>query len=595
MSPKSNNSSQASTIAPHLNASVLSEPVGILGAGVAGLINAYVLLQDGFTNVTVVTRDRSVGGVWSRDRVYPGLCINNVHGEYRFSPLEMALPEDSTQTGGHITGMGMCEYMETFYSKFLQDKATFRFEAEILSVTRDETGLWRVKTEDIHSGEGEVLTFSRVILCTGGCSNPKIPHELSLESSEKAQYRGIVIHSSQFRSRLDDILARVKPKEFDGDKEKGTVLVVGGGKSAMDICAKLANEGRRVVNVFESPDVFVASKSAIPDFIRKSRFLSVISPHRELRTRLERFLHMTKIGSWITHFIWKNLGESSFAAYSIPKSSPLRSPHSMFWGIRTNDEGRVHPRSYYSLVNAGAIELVAPARALGFAEDGRSISLSNGTEVTAQVVILATGWKSSWTGIFDEKTAAEIGIGRHPPMSNLESVDGSWNYETLANPPPAHPENTTQKWVTSIYRGLVPGKNINRRDFAIGGAMFSSNIGYMSEVCAHWVSSYFQSDPMRLPSSPEDAIADAERSSAWMRRRYPNMLSWINESYSTTLDFWTWPQAADELLEDMCLPSMRSGGNLLTWPFRVIDLKELSTLGQERRGLREARMSIGPL
>jgi len=55
---------------------VLSEPVGILGAGIAGLINAQILIQDGFTNVTVITRDRSVGGVWSRDRVYPGLCIN---------------------------------------------------------------------------------------------------------------------------------------------------------------------------------------------------------------------------------------------------------------------------------------------------------------------------------------------------------------------------------------------------------------------------------------------------------------------------------------------------------------------------------------
>lgn len=55
---------------------VLSEPVGIIGAGAAGLINAHVLLQDGFTNVQVITRDPTVGGVWSRERVYPGLHIN---------------------------------------------------------------------------------------------------------------------------------------------------------------------------------------------------------------------------------------------------------------------------------------------------------------------------------------------------------------------------------------------------------------------------------------------------------------------------------------------------------------------------------------
>ncbi|KAF9476196.1 FAD/NAD(P)-binding domain-containing protein [Pholiota conissans] len=569
---------------------ILSEPVGILGAGVAGLINAYVLLQDGFTNITVITRDRSVGGTWSRDRVYPGLRINNVHGEYRFSALKMAPPEDAAETGGHITGMGMCEYMETFYSNFLENKATFKFETEIRRLFRNQDGLWIVNVEDMRTGKSESLNFNRVILCTGGCSNPKFPDELSPDTAGKYQFPGIVIHSSQFRSRLNDILSKVGSRNLNetGTKE-GTILVVGGGKSAMDICAKLANEGRRVVNIFESPDRFLASKSAIPDFIRKSRFLSILSPHIVLRSRLERFLHTTTIGSYITHFIWNKLAETSLDAYSIPKDSPFRSPFSLFWGIRSNDEGRVRAGSYYSLVNTGQIEVISPARALGFTDDGKSVRLSNGTNVLAQVIILATGWQSSWTGLFDEQTSTELGIGRHAPLSVLKGVDHIWNYKTLANPPAAHPDNIAQNWVTSVYRGIVPGKNILRRDFAIAGAMFSSNVGYMTEVCAHWTSSYFQGDPMRLPSSPEEAIKEGELSAAWMRRRYPNMLSWINESYSTTLDFWTWPQAADELLEDMHVRSLRSGGNWLTWPFHIIDLSELSTLGDERRAVRENR------
>ncbi|KJA15628.1 hypothetical protein HYPSUDRAFT_48150 [Hypholoma sublateritium FD-334 SS-4] len=570
---------------------VLSEPIAILGAGVAGLIDAYVLLQDGFTNVTVITRDRSVGGTWSRDRVYPGLCINNVHGEYRFSALPMAPPVDGEKTGGHITGMGMCEYMESFYEKFLKDMAVFKFKTEIRSVARNAAGVWNVSVEDLCSGKTETLEFSRIVLCTGGCSKPKVPQELSMDAARLANYPGIVIHSSQFRLRLDDILASVGPKEHDGDKSKGTVLVVGGGKSAMDISAKLANEGRRVVNVFDSPDRFIAAKSAIPEFIRKSRFLSVISPHRVLRTRLERFLHTTRIGSWVTHFIWHMLGETSLDAYDIPKSSPLRTPFSLFWGIRTNDEGRVHPTSYYSLANAGMIELMVPARAVGYADDGKSVWLSNGEKVAADVVILATGWQSSWTGVLDEKTAADIGLGRHAPLTPLKGVEDSWHYKTLANPPSIHPDNAAGKWVTSVYRGLVPAKNIMRRDFAIGGAMFASNMGYMCEVSAHWVSSYFQSDPMRLPSSPEEAIAEGERASVWMRHRYPNMISWINESYSTGLDFWTWPQAADELLEDMHVPSQRSGGNWLTWPFRVVDLSEIAMLGEERRTIRTVNLN----
>lgn len=52
------------------------ESIGIIGAGAAGLITAQTLLRDGFKNVQLLTRDKSVGGVWAAERVYPGLLIN---------------------------------------------------------------------------------------------------------------------------------------------------------------------------------------------------------------------------------------------------------------------------------------------------------------------------------------------------------------------------------------------------------------------------------------------------------------------------------------------------------------------------------------
>ena len=60
----------------------------------------------------------------------------------------------------------------------------------------------------------------------------------------------------------------------------------------------------------------------------------------------------------------------------------------------------------------------------------------------------------------------EIGIDRHAPMTNVKP---KWDYTTLKNTPALDPEN--KKWVTSIYRGLVPAKNIEIRDFAIAGGM----------------------------------------------------------------------------------------------------------------------------
>ena len=44
----------------------------------------------------------------------------------------------------------------------------------------------------------------------------------------------------------------------------------------------------------------------------------------------------------------------------------------------------------------------------------------------------------------------------------------------------------------------------------------------------------------------------------------------------------------DELLDDMELPGMRSGGNWFTWPFKVISVDEIATLREERRAKREA-------
>jgi len=65
-----------------------------------------------------------------------------------------------------------------------------------------------------------------------------------------------------------------------------------------------------------------------------------------------------------------------------------------------------------------------------------------------------------------EKLAEEIGLNRHAPTTALSTA---WNYTTLEDPPALKPEN--KLWVTSIYRGLIPAKNIERRDFAIAGAL----------------------------------------------------------------------------------------------------------------------------
>lgn len=52
-----------------------TQTIGIIGAGAAGLVTAHTLIRDGF-DVQIITRDKSAGGVWAKERVYPGLNLN---------------------------------------------------------------------------------------------------------------------------------------------------------------------------------------------------------------------------------------------------------------------------------------------------------------------------------------------------------------------------------------------------------------------------------------------------------------------------------------------------------------------------------------
>lgn len=45
--------------------------------------------------------------------------------------------------------------------------------------------------------------------------------------------------------------------------------------------------------------------------------------------------------------------------------------------------------------------MIAPARALRYSDDGRGLVLEDGRSIEAGMVVLATGYKSSWDKLFD--------------------------------------------------------------------------------------------------------------------------------------------------------------------------------------------------
>ena len=87
--------------------------------------------------------------------------------------------------------------------------------------------------------------------------------------------------------------------------------------------------------------------------------------------------------------------------FSIPSSSPFRNAHSLFWGIRINDEGVGSPTGFFSAVKENKINIISPARVKGFSDDGKGIVLENGKHIEAEAIILCTGFTSSWDPILD--------------------------------------------------------------------------------------------------------------------------------------------------------------------------------------------------
>lgn len=98
------------------------------------------------------------------DNVVWNQFIISVHGEYRFSSLEMPPPATGD---GRLRGLDICNYAEKFTDKFLIGKAKFHFETEVLNIERDEKGNWNVAVEDLATKSLRTLTFSRIILATG--------------------------------------------------------------------------------------------------------------------------------------------------------------------------------------------------------------------------------------------------------------------------------------------------------------------------------------------------------------------------------------------------------------------------------------------
>ncbi|MFI5716924.1 FAD-dependent oxidoreductase [Nocardia sp. NPDC051750] len=188
--------------------------IAIVGAGIAGLVCAKVLTEDGFA-VEVFDRAPDIGGVWSETRRYPGLRAQSTKNTYHFSDHPM--PADYPRV---LDGARMQEYLSSYVRAFgLTDK--LRLRTEVVAADPVDGG-WLLEIRD---ADGVHRTScDHLVIANGVFSEPEVPDFAGATAFARAG--GQLGHSTQF---LDVEAVRDR-----------SVVVVGYGAAAGDLATEIS-------------------------------------------------------------------------------------------------------------------------------------------------------------------------------------------------------------------------------------------------------------------------------------------------------------------------------------------------------------------
>jgi cation diffusion facilitator CzcD-associated flavoprotein CzcO len=188
----------------------------IVGAGVAGLVTAKVLRQAGH-EVVVHDRTADVGGVWSAQRRYPGLCTQSAKDTYAFSdhPMPREFPE-------WPDGAQVQAYLES-YVEHAGLAPVLRLSTEVVHAAARPGGGWTIRTRPVGSAGEDTGVYDHLVVANGVFSEPSLPELPGAEDFTAAG--GVLTTASGYR---DEMAAQAR------------AVVVGYGKSACDVAVAIS-------------------------------------------------------------------------------------------------------------------------------------------------------------------------------------------------------------------------------------------------------------------------------------------------------------------------------------------------------------------
>lgn len=370
----------------------------VIGAGFAGLPAAKTYLQlEPSISLLIIDAHRSIGGVWAKEKLYPGLHSNNLLGTYEYPDFPMH-ERFGVKQGEHIPGEVIHEYFRQYADKFDLTKRIL-LETRVRIVEKKGDG-WRLRVEpagvathDRQPKGARVITCNKLIVATGLTNSPA-----PLELMGSKDFQKPIIQFADLALR---------EKELLGDPSIQHATVFGSGKSAFDCVYLLASSGRRVTWVMRASGhgpiymapahIYVGPFYCWLEMLTSTRLFTWFSPcvwgDADGFGFLRSLLHGTRAGRWFIDKFWKKLGTETVEQAGLNKHEKLK--------LLQPDAGAIwyatglgilnYPTNIFDFVTTGQVKVLR--KDIERLQLGNMIKFSDGETMETDALVSSMGWE----------------------------------------------------------------------------------------------------------------------------------------------------------------------------------------------------------
>ena len=374
----------------------------IIGFGISGIAATHYFAAAGERfELTTVEASDTLGGVWEPKRHYPGFRANNTRNTFELPDLR----HKEGQFDDFPTQAQVNAYLKDYVAAFdLAKHVHFNTRVESISRRREGEGPWLFDVSFSAAVAGSTAqTFDFVVVASGFTELAHVPPELA---STREQFAAPLVHSCVLTATLAET-----PELCAGKR----VAVIGGSKSAIDIAVWAASEGGAAQvdmitdTLHWSPPRYFGdndpAKGKFNEEVLYSRFaewflpvcVKTVSPIDGPAPKMLTYFHETEEGRKLRDAFWAGVCADIQKQFGIPEE--LIPKHDFVFDAPYL--AIQHP-DFFPLIAAGKIR-VELARASGFGPG--QVQLSAGEPLDCDVVVCATGFKSSWTFLSEEMRA----------------------------------------------------------------------------------------------------------------------------------------------------------------------------------------------